>query len=87
MREVRQSHLLVKLMMNEGDVGCERCERCERPEKHGRPEPREGCFLLLFVRMVEVCAVSVLLVFGLLLFLVEEAGEVFDVYGSLWIHL
>lgn len=77
MREVRQSYLLVKLMMNEGDVGCERCE------KHGRPEQRGGCSLLLFVRLVEVCAVSVLLVFELLLFLVEEAEEVFDVYGSL----
>ena len=42
---------------------------------------------MLFVRLVEVRAVSVLLVFELLLFLVEEVGEVFDVYGSLWIHL
>ena len=64
-------------------MGCERCERCERCEKHGRPEQRGGCSLLLFVRLVEVCAVSVLLVFELLLFLVEEAEEVFDVYGSL----
>lgn len=80
MREVRQSYLLVKLMMNEGDAGCEKRERCE---KHERPEQRGGCFLLLFVRLVEVCAVSVLLVFELLLFLVEEAEEVFDVYGSL----
>ena len=84
---MRQSYLLVKLMMNGGDVGCERCERCERCEKHGRPEQRGGCFLLLFVRLLEVYEVSVLLVFELLLFLVEEAGEVLDVYGSLWIHL
>lgn len=42
---------------------------------------------MLFVRLVEVRAVSVLLVFELLLFLVEEVEEVFDVYGSLWIHL
>lgn len=76
-REVRQSYLLVKLMMNEGDAGC------ERREKHGRPEQRGGYSLLLFVRLVEVCAVSVLLVFELLLFLVEEAGEAFDVYESL----
>lgn len=74
---MRQSYLLVKLMMNAGGVERERCE------KHGRPEQRGGCSLLLFVRLVEVCTVSVLLVFELLLFLVEEAEEVFDVYGSL----